>query len=109
MRYLLGVAVALAQLAGRFELEADVDALASSAGAGPCGGAHDVLPTRETTKRRRRGGADEDLDEAAYRGGAVVVEVRVRGSRSAGCHAAAHRTTRLEPLANPVSRQVRLV
>ena len=39
------VAVALTQLAGGFELEADADALASAAGAEPCGGAHDCPPT----------------------------------------------------------------
>ncbi len=83
MSYLLGVAVALTQFAGGFDLEADVDALASSAGAGAGGDAHDVLPAWGAAQRCRGGGADEDLDEAADSGGAVAVAVRVRRSRGA--------------------------
>jgi hypothetical protein len=105
---LVGLAVAFAQLAGRFDLESDVDALASAAGAGAGGAAHDVRPARGCAEDARRRGGEEDLDEIARGRGAVRV-VRGAGALGFGCHEAGHRRRTFGVLAKSVARRVRLV
>jgi len=103
------MSVPFAQFAGRFDLEAFVEALAAAASAGAGGGAHDVLPSRQRRDEAWHAGADEDLDEVAHGRGAAMVVVfgAVRCGRAG--HTGGHRTTRLGVLANPFARRVRLV